>query len=284
MILSGASGGLRLVAAGGGGGDPDPEPTPDYENDFESYSLGNFGNDTSGEWHLSGTGDDRITITDVLSLTGTKCLRARWGYGHPSRTVELSFSHPEVDEYWLQYYTYCPDGTEGWSAAYTHAHTGQSSYNNKWMAFYSDSYQSEPGGAFQTWPIGSTGSSSVNVAATRGDMDGDLDLWRYPTDSPPTTINYGELIDLSTDLGRFVQNRIHLKVATQGVADGIMQLWKDGNVMVDVRNWPLYDEAGANTSLRAGYILGAANSGFAADTSILVANMKVWYSDPGWGG
>lgn len=257
---------------------------PVYQNDFEGYSLGNFGHDPSGLWTLTGTGDARLTVTDLLSRSGSKSARFRWGFGM-SATVEMNFTHAPVQEYWNQFYLYFPDGSEGFSAPYRHNFPSGNLFNNKFYAFYADSYQSEPGGAFQSWGVaGSEGDVYVNVAATRGDMDGDLDLWRYPSNNPPAVINRGSLVNLATDLGHWIRFRIHLKVATQGVANGVMQLWKGDEVMVDVRNWPLYDEAGANTYLRAGYILGAASAGFTEDTSVLLDDLDVWYSDPGWGG
>jgi len=59
-------------------------------------------------------------------------------------------------------------------------------------------------------------------------------------------------------------------------------MWKDGNVIINVTDWPSYDEAGANNFLRHGYLMGAANGGFAVETSMFVDDWSFYTSDPGW--
>jgi len=98
--------------------------------------------------------------------------------------------------------------------------------------------------------------------------------------------NYGSgtvnpFID-SSKLGRWVQFRMYGRLASGPSAhDGVIRIWWDGALAHQVTNLDMYNTTGVNY-WDQGYLLGWANSGFSAATSVFIDDVKIYDKNPGW--
>jgi hypothetical protein len=73
--------------------------------------------------------------------------------------------------------------------------------------------------------------------------------------------------------GRWIKLELHSKAATApGSADGVLQYYRDGLPVVDIRNVNGYQTLGSNV-WKVGYLLGWANSGFTDTTYAYLSNI-----------
>jgi hypothetical protein len=64
--------------------------------------------------------------------------------------------------------------------------------------------------------------------------------------------------------GRWLKVQVHVRLATVANNDGVMEMWVDGVKTISNQRLPLYPAGGVGNYLRHGYLMGWANSGFAA--------------------
>ncbi len=84
--------------------------------------------------------------------------------------------------------------------------------------------------------------------------------------------------------GQYTTFRLHVKVGS-GPGEGVIQAWIGSALIFDQSGLNLYPEGGTDTPapyFEAGYLWGAANSGFEEATQIFEDNFKVYTADPGW--
>jgi len=266
-------------------GQQQPPPPPSsgntlFTDDFESYSVGSSvsGQGANGfRW-----GNPLYThVSNDIAHSGSRSLKFSYGPTEPDGSShwwsEQGFNFGQnLREVWLEYYMYFPDGTEGiGSAAYRHM-AGSSSHNNKFLALWADTYQGEPLAIFQLWSTSSPSyNSTINLGRTEGGgADSDLILY-------PRTNNSGTFVG-SSDRGRWIQTRVHIRVADMGSSNGTFRLWKDGQLLINIQNDPFYDTAGTHNYLRNGYLMGYDNGRFAQTTFIYIDSFKVFTQNPGW--
>ena len=259
--------------------------TPLFSDDFEGHAVGSDvdGNGSNGFFWMGSSHVDGVS--NLVSHSGTKSLRFRWD---GQANSEQRFKHPQVTEYWVEYYVYFPDGTEDDGAGgalnrYEHrANNGSAAgTNNKFYTFWSDDYQARPRGTFQLWHSGTDGSF-VNVGRTEGDVISNTIKYPNTSSSAHTGLTGTDLVGSDADRGRWMQIRVHLKVADYGQENGAEQMWKDGSLIVSVVNDPFYDDDNGANYLQNGYLMGWANSGFRVDTSVFIDDFRMYTTNPGW--
>ena len=79
-------------------------------------------------------------------------------------------------------------------------------------------------------------------------------------------------VDPNTDLGQWIEWIVRYKVAGPTNDNGILQMWKNGVLVVDVDSIPNYSSLGNNYYER-GYLMGWANSGFDETTIFYIDNI-----------
>ncbi len=206
--------------------------------------------------------------------------------GSAEQRFTLGENLPEV---WMEYYVYLPSGTDGKGAKFVHrrpvcaaeSDPNGTVSNNKFFALWGTSYDVR------------AGSGGVKVAAEyrRTSKAGEGDSYLYGTWCTDTLLcsdwgHPGGLWDPAfTDAlrGRWVQVRIHAKVAdSKAAANGMLQMWFDGALRVNMQGLDLAPNAGGDRWFRNGYLMGWANSGFDQTTALYVDDFQIFRSSPGW--
>ncbi|HEX6694047.1 MAG TPA: Ig-like domain-containing protein, partial [Longimicrobiales bacterium] len=257
---------------------PPPPPgggTAFFSDGFEAYTVGST-IDGQGGNGFSWTGvHDGVYVSSNFARTGSRSLMFEYAPvdpNNPSNThywAEQNFNlGRNVTELWMEYYMYFPTGFLMPSG------TAQ---NNKFLSLWADSYQSEPLAIYQLWTVGDRNIARIDVGRTEGNADGDADLIRYPR-----TNNGGSFLSSAADRGRWIRVRFHVRLADLGQSNGVLQMWKDDQLMINIQNDPFFDEARANNYLRNGYLMGYDNARFDTLVRIYLDDFRVFNQSPGW--
>lgn len=281
---------VTAVCCGGADTIPVAVEVPDsasftFSDGFEAYSAGaQVSGEGNGDWTWTDVGvgpGDQVTVSDEIAYEGRKSLRFHFAGRDGWAWAEQRFVHTPVVEYWVEFYIYYPDGSEGLGAAYTHR-TGSTTNNKFWVAWPEEYKQALPGGKpsvmFQTWKSGR--NSRLDVARTVPDKD----YMAYVPPDLPKALSYDRFIDVEggADLGRWIQVRIHIRTADFGKNNGVVRFWKDGWLCDTSIADPLYDPYNKTNYFRNGYLQGWHNPGYAEDTNIYVDDFRFYAADPGW--
>lgn len=242
-----------------------PSIEPLFSEDFEAYPVGSA--PTGGRNGFQWTGSRYAQVSSDISHSGKKSLRFAYGPTEPNGQshmwAEQRFSHPKLTEYWAEYYIYFPNGTEGLGARYEHA---ANNANNKFWTYWGPGYSSAPAGNASLWGRGG-GDSNVGFINVGGAWSG---------------AGLGPLVVGNADRGRWMQIRVHIKIPDFGQSNGVLRLWKDGQLVTQRLNEPCRVTSPSENYLSAGYILGYDNARFVRDTFIYVDDLKFYIQNPGW--
>lgn len=269
-----------------------PEAASEVEPFFSDDFAGGQKSDANGfQW--GGT-----PLSDDIAHSGTHSMRFDFGPVEPGGGShwwsEERFSlGRSVSELWVEFYIYFPDGSEGIghptmgpSARYRQEWVSGSPNNNKLAYWWGEAYEREPLAGWETWTNDSSGNQAyTNLARTEGNRDGDSVLVRRPSHNPPGTLNGGSgsgICASDADRGRWIQVRMHLKIADIGVSNGEFHLWKDGVLIGRIENDPWWDEGETANHISAGYVMGYDNARFAEYTAVYLDSFKFYDTDPGW--
>ena len=234
----------------------------------DDFSSGNLSKTANG-WSWMGTWVD---VVSGFSKDGNVGHAARFTFKATPGTLdtddawaELRFKigTPDLRDLWVTYWLYYPNGLESTSRGPRFVHrVSPGSNNNKFfMLFenYSTGYLSY--GA-HTWPDGTAGDGYLTPNA-RIDTTGVVKhLWQYKV--PWEADAYR---------GRWLKIEIHGKAASgPGMADGVLQYYRDGVAVIDAQNLTSWQNLGQNV-WKEGYLLGWANSGFSELTYAYISNV-----------
>jgi len=275
---------------------PTPAPTPTgtaaFQDGFEagapSAAQGGYG--WTGYRSASGEG---VSVSRDVARSGGYSMKFTYAGSADlcdDGWAEQRFTLGEnLAEVWLEYYIYLPSGADGKGAKFVNRRpvcaqendpNGTGS-NNKFFALWATNYdvRAAPGGVkvlfeYQRTSVGADGDSQLY-----GMWCNDVKLcsnWGWEK---------GRWDPAFTDAmrGRWVQVRIHGKVAdSKAASNGMLQLWVDGALRIDMQNLDLAPEAGGERWFRNGYLMGWANSGFDQTTSMYVDDFQIFRSRPAW--
>ena len=255
-----------------------------FQDGFESgglatvvnnYRWGGAGTQVTREIVRSGAYSMKFNYAGSADLCADAWSEQRFQFGE---------NLPEV---WLEYYIYLPRGTEG-TAKFTHRKPTCSREedpngtisNNKFLALWDTAYSIDRGGSVR---------ALLEYRRTNSAADGDSYMYGMWGTDTRTAGDYGQAGSswdpAFTDAmrGRWVQVRVHAKVAdSKAAANGMIQLWVDGALKINMQNLDLAPNAGGARWFRNGYLMGWANSGFDQNTAVYIDDFKIFRSGPGW--
>ncbi len=223
-----------------------------FRDDFESGSSLSTPLASGFGWHgtNAGAGDAVGGSTDIAH-SGTHSVKFTFAGGPAGDDAwsELRYVLGQnMNEIYIQWYQYFPNGTEGLGPKWSHRPAGASN-NNKFLRLWSGDYtQFNVKTGLSFWVIGG-GDSKLGPD---GGHNGNL-LLLDPDDN--SGMNDGRR-------GRWVNFVYHARTATSANDDGVVQLWVDDVLTIDNRSAALYPTAGTGNYFSDGYLMGWSNSGF----------------------
>jgi hypothetical protein len=251
-----------------------------YEDDFE----GGFGSSSYFNWEsgaYAGISSDR-------AYSGSESIRFRF-MGNPDLSedawAEKRFSlDKKYKELWVRYKMWVPEN-------YFHRNPDGPSNNKGLLMLWGNSYSGySPTLSLHFQRKGDTGESYIYPAWR---VNGNTTWNFFDLDNGLTTD--GALQDAPTgitmsDRGTWIDWVVHVKTSTlpvdtndrkNGEGNGVVQVWKNGESIMDVTNAHNYydgsssDPGGLGDGWNAGYLLGWANTGFDEDTFIHIDDFKI---------
>jgi hypothetical protein len=245
----------------GGSITPPAEGEPFYTQPTTEGNV--FASDNGFTWNSRGS---RVSEQVVPAGRTGYGVRFRFGpdaAGADSNAEQRFALGRDLDEIWMEYDLWVPANF---------AHRNESPSNNKFFRLWGNDYTARNKIGASTW----YSASFDENASLRGDY--------IRRGSSSITASGSPVVEFcpTADLGTWRQVRIHAKYVTaDGAADGLIELWFDG---VKVFEWANLDQRyeAAEPYWNAGYLFGAANSGYAAETDFYTYALKLYETDPGW--
>lgn len=242
----------------------------------DGFESGDFSANQGGfRWcGACANGRKNVVVTSAKPRTGIYSAEFTYVGTTPEGDshAELGFQFgQQLTEFWMRWWLYIPDGTEGLgSAAYTHR-DAPGADNNKFLALWDEAYvkimvglilgteNATDGGSFLT------GSSQITYRGASGSL-----VYQSMAGSGST------LIALA-DRGTWVKFQVHVKLSSDvNTNNAICELWKNDTLIASKYDFRWFsDDAGANNYFRHGYLLGWSNSGFDATTKLWVDDVKI---------
>lgn len=218
---------------------------------FDDFESGDGSHTENGvAWGRNNAG-----VSDERALSGRYSLRFEFG---PDAPGEDSWAEQRVHlgrpmtEIWVSYDLYVPAN---------YAHRSDSPSNNKFFALYHSPY-SRSGFSmnFTTWSQDGVASELATTYAYER-------VW-------------GGHVAQRSDFMRGVDSgwkhiTMHIAIETgPETRDGVIQLWRDGEAMIDITDAHMWGGEGTNFFDEA-YILGWSNSGFTERTVLFVDDVRI---------
>lgn len=258
---------VTVAAPPSDGGTSTPPPAPGvsvlFRDDFESGAFNTKQN---------GIGWTSIAWADVSAGFGVGGGRsARLRQGDSEGWTELRFGGlANLSEVYLQFWLYQPSGTESPSLGTKVAVPG--TRNDKFFRLWGGDYS----GANDIKYGASTWGGSLGVEYKRSVSDGTM--WPMGEGGDPTApdvISYHPLIGNPLYLGKWTKVQIRAKAASPGQANGAIQIWLNGSLVLSRTNLLAYAGTGGVNSFQSGYLLGWANNGFPAGQYMYLDNFSI---------
>jgi uncharacterized protein YjdB len=237
-----------------------------FQDDFETGNLSRTSPDL--RWGASnGESGARPLVSSDIARSGSRSLKFTF-LGNPDLADDawseqrFAFAQPMAEVY-LDWYQYFPDGSEGLGARFEYRNADGSD-NNKFLLMWDDDYSNDrlAVGFESEWASGGDGSLVTKWEAGSSPFGNKgADIW-----NPAIT---------NALRGRWVQFRMHVKVASAANNDGVVELWVDGVKRIENLALPMYAPGGLGNYLLNGYLMGWANTGFTQTTYSYVDDFTV---------
>jgi hypothetical protein len=187
-----------------------------------------------------------------------------------------------VSELWVEYDIYVPANF---------VHRNDNPNNNKFFTVWNTSYGSGSGTwqpLFEFRRITDTSSSIRPMSTTEYDLSISSNVPPNRT-GPSGSFTNPDLNKAfiggsgPVDIAGWSQVRIHVKASSATTEnDGVIEMWIDGVLFARATGaFRNFGDTG-DTVLRNGYFWGAANSGYAEQTTFYTYGAKFYDTDPGW--
>ncbi|GAB5545020.1 MAG: hypothetical protein SangKO_047800 [Sandaracinaceae bacterium] len=231
-----------------GPADAGVDAPPLFSDDFESGDLGHSENGV--EWCCNS-----VSVSDERARSGRYSLRFPFGPDGPGEDSwaeqRVALGRPMTD-IWVSYALYVPAN---------YAHRDDSPSNNKFFALYHAPYSRS--GFSMNFTLWSQGGGPSELATT----------YAYERVWGGHVAARADFMS-GTDPGwKQITMHIAAESGPEG-RDGVIQLWRDGESMIDIRDARSWGGEGTNFFDEA-YILGWSNSGFTEHTVLFVDDVRI---------
>ncbi len=266
-------------------------PALAFQDDFEAGALAAV---TANGYRWRGAGANAgsaVSVSRDIARSGSGSLKFVYEASSPctDSSAEQRFEFGEnLQEVWLEYYLYIPSGKESFANKFQHrtptkknsdgscSSTPDVSDNNKFLRLWDLDYNK-----FHV-------KAGFEYRATQSGLAGDSRLYGMWGSDTKAISNWDkqqtwDLAITDANRGRWVQIRVRAKVAdSKSVSNGVLQLWTDGVLRINLTGLDLAASAGGNNFFRNGYLMGWANTGFDRNTAVYVDDFRIYRANPGW--
>jgi hypothetical protein len=231
---------------------------PYFEDDFETCSLRKSANARGFQWRDSqGHPGESPVVSRELARSGRCSLKFTFlpGPAGDDAWSEQRFRlGKKMSEIYLQWYQYYPSGREEpFVGPRFHHRDDTGPDNNKYLRLWDEDYgQYRVKLGFSTMPIGNGDSKLITEFGTNRKGVG------------PRRSHFDPRAISDARRGRWLKIQVHVRLATAANNDGVIEMWVDGVKTISNQRLPIYPSGGVGNYLRHGYLMGWANSGFAA--------------------
>lgn len=282
VIVAHTNGTLRdtaiVTVSGGTTTTPTPPPAPGlfFSDDFDNGQRNSANGFT---WGGSAT-QPNPRISNERSFSGTHSMRFEYAgtpFGGQGWSEERFNMGRYLSELAFEYMIFVP-------ANFKHRDVpaNGAGANNKFFSLWRDNYADNTG-SWQIsvgWNRTSSAESYALFHTTRSSHN-----WIAPFADKPQFIGANTLMKP----GQWNRIRFYVKAATYRgapslTADGIMRLWINDTLFFSTTtaDFNNFDPNFVGTTLRNGYLLGYANSGFDETTVFFIDAVKFYTGNPGW--
>lgn len=262
------------------GNKPGPAPAPSTPAPAPSpsgvYFADNFdtGARSSGNGFTWGNAGSDVTVSSTHAYSGRHSLRFRFGPdadGDDSSAEQRFAIAPSAasapKEIWVEYMLRIPDN-------FVHRNSSGPD-NNKLAAFWAENYNAtttETLVAIEFERRAENGSSFLRISSAKAEG--------YESRDPDDVqLAAGTVFD-SSMRGKWVRIRMHIKAAHRG---SIVDVWRDNTLIGRLpADYSITNPAWSRNYIRNGYLLGWANSGYAAQTDFYIDDFRLYTRNPGW--
>ncbi len=245
-----------------------------FTDSFESGNLSHTEN--SVKWESGAY----TSVTTSVAHTGTHSLLFAYAAGDDSWAEQRFNLGKDYTEVYIEWYAYYPSGKEG-NLGPRFAHSAASGpKNNKFLRIWKgDTSDGDEG--YSKFYVKLGASTDLSASGT-----GDERIYgEYGTDGggmgpngPTGSGTYaggGESFITDTYRGRWINMKVHVKVASAANNDGVIEIWRDGALISSVKNLAIYPSGGTGNALNVGYLMGWANAGFAQNTNMYIDDVRI---------
>jgi hypothetical protein len=234
----------------------------------DDFSSGNLSKSSNG-WSWAPVWVD---VVSGFSKDGNVGHAARFTFKGTPGTLDTDDAWAELrfkigtahlKDLWVTYWIYYPSGQESVDRGPRFVHRASpGSNNNKFFMLFDQYTTGYLSYGAHTWNDGTTGNGYLMPNAR---IDSSGVVKHFSAVKIPWEID--------ADRGRWVKVEIHsLAASGPGAADGVIQYFRDGVMVVDLQNLTTWQNLGDNT-FKEGYLLGWANSGFTETTFAYISNV-----------
>lgn len=234
-----------------------------FDDNFESGTLEKVVDGTG--WNGGrGMEGEMPEVSSDISRSGTRSLKFTF-LGKPSGKDSWSEQRfkfgKNLNQVFLKYYVYYPDGTEGLGARYQHRND-EGPDNNKFLRVWDDHYSDfNIKAGFSMLPS----SSGSYIFPEKGTNGGGTGLFEMPFNK----------IALSGDfLGRWLEVEIYIKT-DDGAGNGAIRLTVDGKDLVNLTDMNIVPKDLSKNYFKNAYFFGWSASGFSQTTHIYLDDLIV---------
>lgn len=241
----------------------------------DSFESGDLSHAQSG---ISWASSNRTAVSNQNSNGGTFALKFTFD---SNSVAEQRFSlGTAYNELVFTYDLYVPNGSESYGGA-SYLPVIVNPNNNKFMRLWRGD-QSDGNNGYSSFWLKSGASTTNNISGSNicrliqeyGKNGGGVG--QFGSGSQADAGNYASYFT-TADLGTWIAVKMHYKAATSAGNNGVIETWKGGTQVASFSGADIYPSGGAaQNGFDFGYLLGFANTGFAATTYMFIDNVKIY--------
>jgi hypothetical protein len=245
--------------------EPTPPPPPSSGTPYFADNFDTGSKSSGGGFRWTGSN----AISSTYASSGTHSMRFRYvanPVGEDGMAEERFVLAPDAasapTEVWIEFMWRVPEN-------YKHR-GGPGAANNKFMTLWAENYSAANEAQFYlSLERRSDSESTLDIIAIHGDDP------RYPNNAwfAGSTPFVGP-----ADYGKWMQVRVHARLAV----DGEVQVYKNGVLYNQMRNFNMVRANYNWDYFRNGYLMGWSNSGFDQQTDFYIDSFKIYKTNPGW--